>query len=196
MRIAAALAAATLALGTAAGAGNAPLPFDVGGAYELIDQHGQTRTEKDPDGKGQLLFFGYANCLSICTAAMPMMAEATDALNAAGIPVTPVMITIDRERDQPGNMTGPLLQIHDDFIGLSGSAEALQVAYDAYSVQHELAYVDLEYGPIYAHGSFVYLLNANGEVQTLFPPITTPERVVELAQKYLAPKGNEAAEGS
>jgi len=65
MRVAAALAAATLAFGSSAGAGGTPLPFDVGGAYELIDQHGATRTEKDPDGKGQLLFFGYANCLSI-----------------------------------------------------------------------------------------------------------------------------------
>ena len=189
MRLAAAFTCAALTCASGAWAGNPPLPFDVGGDYELIDQHGHTRTQADPDGKGQLLFFGYANCPSICTAAMPMMAVATDDLAEAGIDVTPVMITVDRERDQPGNMDGPLLELHPDFIGLSGSAEALQVAYDAFSVQQELAFVDPEYGNIYIHGSFVYLLDPQGKVLTLFPPITDPDRVVELAHKYLQPDG-------
>ncbi|UWQ90177.1 SCO family protein [Aliisedimentitalea scapharcae] len=187
MRLAAAFVFAAMSWTSGGWAGNAPLPFDVGGAYELIDQHGNTRTQADPGGKGQLLFFGYANCPSICTAAMPMMAVATDELADAGIDVTPVMITVDRDRDQPGNMDGPLLDLHPDFIGLSGSAEALQVAYDAFSVQQELAFVDPEYGPVFTHGSFVYLLDAEGKVLTLFPPITDPERVVALARKYLRP---------
>ncbi len=179
---------ATLAMGliaSVAGAGNAPLPFDVGGAYELITQDGETRTQIDPNGHGQLLFFGYASCPGICSAAMPTIADAVNVLKDEGLTVTPVMITVDPDRDQPGTMNAPLAKYHPDFIGLTGDAAALQAAYDAYSVQKELAYVDPDYGPVYSHGSFIYLLDAQGKVLTLFPPILDPDRVVELAQKYL-----------
>lgn len=170
---------------TASGAGNSPLPFAVGGAFELTDQHGQRRSQIDPDGHGQLLFFGYANCPGICSAAMPMMADAVDRLKAEGRTVTPVMITVDPDRDHPGSMDEPLARYHADFIGLTGSEADLQTAYEAFSIEKELAYVDPEYGPVYTHGGFVYLLSAKGDVLTLFPPILTSDRVVELARKYL-----------
>ena len=44
------------------------LPGLVGGEYSLTNQFGDTHTQADPDGKTQLLFFGYANCLQICSA--------------------------------------------------------------------------------------------------------------------------------
>ena len=43
-----------------------PLPFNLGGAYSLTNQHGEPYTQVDPDGKPQLLFFGYVNCQEIC----------------------------------------------------------------------------------------------------------------------------------
>lgn len=176
---------AALLAATTSGAGNGPLPFALGGAFELTDQHGQRRSQIDPSGHGQLLFFGYANCPGICSVAMPMMADAVDRLKEEGRTVTPVMITVDRERDQPGTMDAPLARYHVDFVGLTGTEAELQAAYDAFSVEKELAYVDPEYGPVYTHGSFVYLLSAEGEVLTLVPPILTSDRVVELARKYL-----------
>ncbi|MGR3616819.1 MAG: SCO family protein [Paracoccaceae bacterium] len=189
MRLAAVTATviASLFATNAVSAANVPLPFDVGGSFELIDQNGEMRTQVNPDGHGQLLFFGYANCPGICSQAMPMIADAIDTLGERGLHVTPVMITVDPDRDQPGDMNAPLAEYHPDFIGLTGSQDALQAAYDAYSVERELAYEDPEWGPIYTHGSFVYLLDAEGNVLTLFPPILDSDRVAELAQKYLAP---------
>ena len=111
------------------------MPFDVGGAFDLLDQHGNARTQVDPDGRAQLLFFGYANCPGICATAMPMIADITFALADAGIAVRPVMITVDPERDQVGNMDGPLLQLHPEFVGLTGTEAALETAYKAFSVK-------------------------------------------------------------
>lgn len=165
-----------------------PLPFDVGGAFNLVDQHGTPRSQADPDGRAQLLFFGYANCPGICSAAMPMMADATDLLADQGLPIRPVMITIDPERDQIADMDKPMALLHSDFIGLTGSEAALAQAYSAYSVEKELAYVDPEYGPVYSHGSFVYLLDAQGKVLTLFPPVLDATRVASIVQGYLKPK--------
>lgn len=181
-----------LIIGLAANAGPAsaagPLPFEVGGAYQLVDQHGQPRSQIDPDGRPQLLFFGYANCLGICSAALPMMADATDLLSQMGLPVRPVMITIDPDRDTVGTMTRPMARLHPDFVGLTGSQAALARAYKAFSIEKTLAYEDPEYGPVYTHGAFVYLLDPQGEVLTLFPPVLDGERVAEIARGYLQAK--------
>lgn len=168
-----------------AGETPAPVPFKVGGAFDLTDQHGAPRTQVDPDGHAQLLFFGYVNCPGICTTALPMMADVTDRLAERNITVRPVMITVDPSRDKVGTMTRALAKLHPDFIGLTGDETALARAYSAFSVRRKLAFEDPEYGPVYAHGSFVYLLDASGTVLTLFPPVQDPGHVAKVAAGYL-----------
>lgn len=183
------IAAISLAAAAVPAAGQGGFPVDIGGPYTLVDQFGQTRTEADPDGKAQLVFFGYANCLNICSAAMPLMAEVVDLLAADGIDVTPVMITVAPDQDQVDTMGAPLAEIHPDFIGLTGDEAALQAAYDAFSVEVEPLFEDPEYGWIYSHGSFVHLLDANGETLTLLPPILDVDQAVGIARTYLSPNG-------
>lgn len=165
-----------------------PLPFDVGGAFDLVDQHGQPRSHAAPDGRAQLLFFGYANCPSICSTAMPMMADAATLLADQGLPVSPVMITVDPERDHSAAMIEPMADLHPDFVGLTGSKTALAQAYKAFAIDSEPVFFDPEHGQIYSHGSFIYLLSADGDVLTLFPPILEAERVATIVQGYLDPK--------
>ena len=113
-----------------------------------------------------------------------MMAQVVDAVEAEGLEITPVMITVDPARDTVETMGEPLAGFHPDFIGLTGSTEALQVAYDAYSIETEEVFYDPEYGPVYAHGSFVYLLDAQGKFLTLVPPIVSPEQAAGIIAKY------------
>ncbi|WP_147111200.1 SCO family protein [Tateyamaria sp. syn59] len=169
-------------------AGQSPFPVDIGGPYELLDQFGEVRTEADPDGKYQLVFFGYANCLNICSAAMPLMAQVVDDLGQDGIAVTPVMITVAPDQDRVETMGAPLGEIHPDFIGLTGDADALQAAYDAFKVEVEPLFEDPEYGWIYSHGSFVHLLNADGALLTLLPPVLDVGQVTKIAKTYISPQ--------
>ena len=157
----------------------------IGGAFELIDHRGVVRTEVNPEGHHQLVFFGYANCQEICSAALPLMASATELVEASGGELTPVMITVDPERDTVAAIGPALQQFHPEFVGLTGSAEALQVAYDAYEVEFEELFVDPFYGTVFAHGSFIYLLDGQGEVLTLLPPVLGPEMMADIIGGYL-----------
>lgn len=177
-------ALALLALCTPALADQSPLPFNLGGAFELTDQTGATRTQVDPDGHPQLVFFGYANCREVCSAALPMMAQVADAVAEQGIVVTPVMITVDPARDTVKTLGPALAKHHMDFIGLTGTSEQLQVAYDAFQIETEEVFTDPEYGPVYAHGSFLYLLDARGKLLTLVPPVISPEAAAGIVAKY------------
>lgn len=166
-----------------------PFPVDLGGAYELTDQHERTRTEADPKGNAQLLFFGYANCLNICSAALPLMADVSDLLSDDGIDVTPVMITIDPHQDTVDTMDAPLAALHPDFIGLTGSKNALSQAYEAFNVEFQPLFQDPEYGWIYSHTGFIHLLDKEGKVLTLLPPVLGADQLSNIVKNYVTPTG-------
>ena len=157
-----------------------------GGDFSLVNQFGETRTSANRNGQHQLVFFGYAKCKAICTAALPTMAQATDILDHNGIVVTPVLITVDPERDTVAALREEAPKIHPRLVGLTGTAQALAVAYKAFNVEKKLLFEHIDEGPIYSHGSFIYLLSPDGGFQTLFPPIIGPERIAEVTAGYIS----------
>ena len=161
-----------------------------GGDFKLIDHDGNARTSSDPHGRHQFLFFGYASCKAICSVALPRMINAVEALEAEGIEITPLLITVDPERDTADTMAIAVYDIHPKLIGLTGSEHALQEAYQAFQIEKKLVYVHPDEGPIYAHGSFIYLLGPDGTFKTLFPPVLSPERMAEIARTYIVPASN------
>lgn len=169
-----------------AAADGIPLPFDLGGAFTLTDQHGQTRTEADPDGHLQLLFFGYAQCQQICSAALPQMADIADALATQGIALTPVLITVDPDRDTAAAMAPAMAALSPGFVGLTGTPEERAVAYRAFSIDSSLVFEDPTSGPVYAHGSFIYLLDGDGTFITVLPPILSTARMIEIIAAHAA----------
>jgi protein SCO1/2 len=158
----------------------------IGGPFALVDQDGAPRTEADPDGRPQLLFFGYATCPGICSAALPRLAEATALLEARGVRATPVLVTVDPEVDRAVDLRAAAAAIHPRLKALTGSPERLAAARATFQVEAELLFVSPEYGPIYAHGSYVYLLDGAGRFLTLMPPILSAERMAEIAAARLA----------
>lgn len=189
MRSACAALGIWLATTTAWATDTAPLPWDAGGPFALIDHFGAQRSEIDPDGKHQLLFFGYATCPGICSAALPMIADVAEELEDRGGAITPVMITIDPKLDTLETMQPSLAEISDRLVGLTGSKEALQMAYDAFNVEFEHLFDDLVHGPIYAHTGFIFLLDPKGEVLTQIPPVLPTNQVTEIVAKYLELSG-------
>jgi protein SCO1/2 len=131
------------------------------------------------------VFFGYADCPGICSAVFPVLAELTDRLAAAGAPATPILITVDPALDTPERLARAAAAIHPDLVALTGAPAALSAARAAFQVEAELLFVDPEHGPIYAHGSYVHLLDAEGRFLTLLPPILSPARMAEIVLSYL-----------
>ena len=112
------------------------------------------------------------------------MGEVAASLSEQGIKATPVMITVDPERDTVETIGAPLAEFHEDFVGLTGTEDALQVAYDHFNVEKEVVFEDPEFGEIFAHGSHIYLLDGDGTFLTLLPPILSPDRLSAIAAAY------------
>lgn len=178
-------AALSLIAGLAWAGTPSPFPIDVDVKFDLVDQTGRDVDQDDFLGQPMVLFFGYANCESICTVALPNIAGAMDVLGADGNPVNPVMITIDPDKDTPEYLSEAMPRFHPRFIGLTGSDEALSEARAAFQVEVTEVARDAAGDPIFAHGSFIYLIDAEGDLKSVLPPIIGPERIAELIEKHL-----------
>ena len=112
------------------------------------------------------------------------MAEVVDLLDEQGTEIQPILITVDPARDTPEALAKAAPKVHERLVALTGSEEALAGARKSYKVEAKQIGEDIE-GPIFAHGSFIYLLGPDGDVKSLLPPILAPDRIAEIALKHL-----------
>lgn len=176
--------------GGAAGAGSdaapeAPFPVDIRAEFALTDQTGRDVTEADFAGRPMAIFFGYASCEAICLVALPRLGQALDLLGPEAEALAPILITVDPARDTPAGMRRSLARWHPRLIGLTGPEGALAAARAAFQVEAKKLFDDPEGNPVYAHGSFIYLIGPDGRLLTLLPPILGPERMAEIIRQYL-----------
>ena len=167
--------------------GHAPaaLAFQFGGPFSLIDDRGRRRTDKDFRGRHMLVFFGYAQCKSICPVGLDHMAKALDELGPVATRIQPIFITVDPDNDTPEAIAAFVRGIHPRLIGLTGARQELRAAARAYGVKAKLLTEPGDKAPIYAHGSFMFLMKPNGEFATLFPPVMGPEAIAASIRRYV-----------
>lgn len=161
------------------------LPFDVGGPFKLIDHNGQQRTDQDFRGQFMLVFFGYANCESICPVGLRRMTAALETLGPVGAKVQPLLISVDAKHDTPENMREEVVKIHPRLLGLSGTDAELKAAAKAYQVESKEVSRTKDGKPVFAHGSFIYLMGPDGKLATIIPPVLGDEQMAGIMRRYI-----------
>lgn len=164
-----------------------PFPVAIGGPFLLSDAGGRAiDSRRDFAGRLVLVFFGYARCPGLCPTALTAMEEALDLLpkEAAG-KVQPVLITIDPVHDTKAVLRTQLARDHPRIMGLTGSEAEIQAARDAFNVRSVLVHTTDKGVPIYAHGSWIYLLDGGGKLSALLPPTATAEDIALVVGRRL-----------
>jgi len=161
----------------------------VGGPFELTDHTGKPRTNSDFRGKLMLVYFGFTWCPDICPTDLQAIGLALDKLGADGDSVQPLFITVDPERDTAKHLAEYVPMFHPRLIGLTGSAEAIRKAADAYKVYYAKvdppnAKDDSGYYTV-DHTSYIYLMDRDGNYLGFFPPGTSADRMVEIIRPRL-----------
>jgi cytochrome oxidase Cu insertion factor (SCO1/SenC/PrrC family) len=136
----------------------------VGGSFTMVNQKGETVTDKTFLGKPMLLFFGFTYCPDICPTELQVMAAALDELGAAGADIQPIFVTVDPERDSPDIMANYVGNFGPRFTGLTGSAT--QVAEMAGTYRVFYAKQDNPKDPknyLMDHSAIIYLMGPDGK---------------------------------
>lgn len=170
----------------------APLPFAqlFGGPFELVDQDGVTRTDRDFRGHHMLLYFGYTYCPDICPTSLQEIAAALDRLGPAGRDIRAAFVSIDPERDTPEVLKDYVAQFGERFIGLTGTEAQVRAVAKAYRLHRVKVVPDwAEAGDDYLvdHSSLTFLIGPDGKVLTVFPHGTPAETMAMRLAAYLAP---------
>lgn len=155
-----------------------PLPV---GPFQLLDQHGQPFGPERLKGQWSFLFFGYLQCPDVCPTAMQVLRDYRQVLAAAqpGLAHQVVFVSVDPEYDRPEQL-GAYLEFFDpDFIGLSGTAEALAGLAGPLAVKYYLHFDDQGRRAI-DHTSSIMIVDPRGRVLGAFPPPQRPDRMLEL----------------
>ena len=98
--------------------------------FNLMDHTGAAVSQDDLAGRHLLVLFGFTNCAQICPTQMGKLTAAMSRLDASGDAegVTPVLISVDPERDTPEQVARFLTRFDGRFVGLTGSRPALTEA--------------------------------------------------------------------
>lgn len=137
----------------------------IGGPFTLTDHTGKQVTEADFRGKAMLIFFGYTFCPDVCPTSLTEISAAMDELGPDASKVTPVLVTVDPERDTVDILKDYVAHFHPSVVGLTGTADQIKQVAKAFRVYY--ARVPDEAGDKNAylmdHSSVIYLMAPDGK---------------------------------
>ncbi|MGE0612864.1 MAG: SCO family protein [Hyphomicrobiales bacterium] len=158
----------------------------VGGPFTLTDQTGRRVTEADFKGRYMLVTFGFTYCPDVCPTDLQVMAAAVEMLGEEGGKVTPVLITIDPERDTVAQMASYVGNFHPRLVGLTGTPEEIRAAARAYRVYYaKVKDESSSAGYTMDHSALTYLMGPDGKYLAHFPFGTKPEAMAAKIREFL-----------
>ncbi len=146
----------------------------IGGPFELLDGTGALVTETDVITGPTLIYFGYSFCPDVCPFDVARNAIAIDLLDEQGHDVTPLFISIDPERDTPEVVALYAADMHPKMIGLTGSAEQVKTASQAYKTFYSKGEGEGDFY-LMSHSTFTYLMFPESGLATYFSRGASPE---------------------
>ena len=112
--------------------------FQLGGAFDLVDQNGDPRSAAGFHGQYMLVQFGYTYCPDVCSVALDTMSRALDTLAerdpAKAKRVAPIFISVDPARDTVAVLKNYAANFHPRLVALTGTHDQVARAAAAYGI--------------------------------------------------------------
>lgn len=155
-----------------------------GGDFTLQSAAGEVSLS-DFRGQPVLVYFGYAYCPDICPSSLAVMGGAMKQLEADGIPVKGIFISVDPERDTPESLKIYAEYFHPQMLGVTSDKHRILEVATRYGAYYKK--VEREAGKDYLvdHTSRVYVINADGELATMAQHGDTPEAIADKVRSVL-----------
>lgn len=148
---------------------------------------GDNLTLSDLQGRPVLLYFGYTHCPDVCPLTIYDYSRVREELGAQADDAAYLFISVDPERDTPESIA--------EYVGARGAGWLLGVSGD----HPNLRRIGVDYGLYYEqqtetssragylvdHTASSYLLNAEGELVSIFAFGTEPAVIADVLRDYL-----------
>ena len=158
---------------------------DIGGPFTLVDENGNTVTDRDVITAPTIVYFGYTFCPDICPTDTARNAFAIEELEDRGIIANGLFISFDPERDTAEVLRDFTANFHDRLLGLTGTPEQIGAASREYRTYFQK---EVDGDPRY------YLINHSTQSYLVFPDLgfvdffnrdTTPEEIADEVECFV-----------
>ena len=150
-----------------------PLP-----STKLTGQDGASFDRSTLQGRWSLMFFGFIHCPGICPMTLTTLAQTRKQLSGLDSDQVPqvVLVSVDPERDTPEQMAKYVAQFDPSFIGVTGSATAIDEFTAALGIAHK------KIGPatddyMVDHTAAIMMVDPRGRRVAVFSPPFTAEHI-------------------
>ena len=164
--------------------------ISIGGAFVLRDHHNNRVTQADFIGNYMLIYFGFTYCPDVCPTSLQIMASALDELEKTApqkaARITPLLVSVDPQRDTPSALANYVAAFHPRLIGLTGTQAQIDTMLRAYKVYAAKVADDTSTAAYTIdHSSFFYLMGPDGKFIRHFDHNTSPEKMARLLAKFI-----------
>lgn len=155
----------------------------------LLDQSGQTISNRDWLGTYTLVYFGFTSCPDVCPTDLQRLGDAYDAMSeSARAQWRFVFVTVDPARDTPTALAEYLKNFSGNILGLSGSPEALAAVRKNYRVFAERQGDPKAADYLINHTALFYLLKPDGTAWGVIRPQIAPTRLADILNALSTPR--------
>lgn len=149
----------------------------LGGDWALTDHEGRERKSSDFHGQFVLLYFGFTHCPDVCPVEVEKMCAVVDRVDkfresgpsgstSRLYKITPLMVTVDPERDTPEVLKKYCADFSPKLLGLTGTPQQVEAVTRAFRVYHSQSNAMESSGErdyLVDHTIVTYLIGPTGE---------------------------------
>lgn len=149
-----------------------------GGPIELPSTEGEFSLSQLDDDQLAVVFFGYTWCPDVCPMSLAVVRQVMGRLDPEQRRrVVPLMVSVDPERDTLARLEEYLAFFGEEFIGATGSQEALEELAERYGViWRKVETPDSAMAYTIDHSASLFLVDRDGEIRrrVLHSPTSGP----------------------
>lgn len=160
-------------------------------AFDLIDEKGENFGQTELIGRWNFVFFGFTSCPDICPLTMTELKQFYEGLEATERDLLRVvMVSVDPDRDNTETLGRYVNSFNDDFVGLTGSMDAISVVASQFFVAHSAPEATSHNNHTTTSEAADYLIEHSGHLAIVDPEgkfaavMQSPMRDNDIAEAY------------